>query len=287
METGRTVVITGASTGIGEACALHLDQLGFRVFAGVRKEIDGEALKRKGSERLQPLLLDITEGRSIAAAAATVREAVGEAGVYGLVNNAGIVVACMLEFVPLEELRYQLEVNVVAQVAVTQAFLPLLRKARGRIINIGSNSGFLATPFLGPYCASKFALEALTDSLRIELRPWGMDVSIVEPGDIRTPIWKKSSEAAERLLRALPKEAHELYDSSLGPVRAAAENSAARAIAPDAVARVVARALRAKRPTTRYRVGKDSTIQALLARFVPDRLRDALIANYIGLPKRA
>src|SRR5712691_5002789 len=178
------VVITGAASGIGEACALHLDKLGFCVFAGVRREVDGAALQGKASERLTPLLLDVTDAASIRFAVEIVATGVVETGLAGLVNNAGITVAGPLEFLPVSELRRQLEVNVIGQVAVTQAFLPLLRRGQGRIVNMGSLAGRIATPFIGPYHASKFAMEALTDSLRMELRRWGMHVSLIEPGFI-------------------------------------------------------------------------------------------------------
>ncbi len=171
------IVITGASSGIGEACALYLDGLGCRVFAGVRNPVDGESLKAKASARLMPVLLDVTDVASIDRAVETVKAAVGMAG---LVNTAGIGGGGPLEVVPPAELRKVLEVNVVGPVAVTQAFLPLLRLGRGRIVNMGSIAGLAATPFIGPYSASKFALEALTDAMRLELRPWGIHVSIVD-----------------------------------------------------------------------------------------------------------
>src|SRR5262245_5535409 len=185
MPSGK-IVITGASSGIGRA--MRLDQLGFHVFAGVRNPADGDALKSKSSERLSPVLLDVTSEDSIARAA----RSIGDAPIAGLVNNAGIAVGGPLEMVPIPLWRKQFEVNVIGQVAVTQAFLPLLRVGRGRIVNIGSIAGRSALPFTSPYCSSKFALEGLSDSLRMELRQWGISVSIVEPGSIRTPIWEKS-----------------------------------------------------------------------------------------------
>ena len=184
MATAKSVVITGASTGIGAACALHLDQWGWRVFAGVRKQGDAEALRAQGSARLTPVSLDVTDTVSISTAASAVAGAVGAAGLAGLVNNAGIVVPGPIELLPLSDLRRQLEINVVGQVAVTQAFLPLIRAGRGRIVNMGSIAGRMATPFTGAYGASKFALEALTDALRLELQPWGISVSIIEPGAV-------------------------------------------------------------------------------------------------------
>ncbi|HYM16129.1 MAG TPA: SDR family oxidoreductase [Dehalococcoidia bacterium] len=281
------VVVTGASTGIGEACALRLDSMGFIVFAGVRKEADGQALRQKASSRLTPVMLDVTDSESITAAARQVGDATGGAGLSGLVNNAGISVAGPLEFVPIDELRRQLEVNVVGQVAVTQAFLPLLRLRRGRIVNIGSVSGRLATPFVGPYAASKFAMEAVTDALRIELRPWRMHVAIVEPGSIATPIWDKARSDADRLMAALPERAHRLYDDAVRVMLSFADETAKRGIAPDAVAKAVAHALTAKQPKTRYLVGTDARLQAVLAKLVPDRLRDTLIQRQLKLPAAA
>jgi NAD(P)-dependent dehydrogenase (short-subunit alcohol dehydrogenase family) len=170
---------------------------------------------------------------------------------------------------------------------VTQAFMPLLRLRRGRIVNIGSVSGRLSTPYVGPYSASKFAMEAITDALRIELRPWGMQVAIVEPGSVATPIWDKGQAEADRLERLLPRRAHELYDGAIAAMRALARETAARGIAPDEVAKAVAHALTAKRPKTRYLVGFDARIQAVLAKFVPDRARDGLIERQLKLPRTA
>ncbi|MEX2247579.1 MAG: SDR family oxidoreductase [Dehalococcoidia bacterium] len=278
------VVITGASTGIGAACALRLDGMGFRVFAGVRRPADGDALKAKGSSRLTPLIIDVTDAAQIAAAVDTVRAATGERGLAGLVNNAGIVVAAPLEFVPLDDLRRQLEVNVVGQVAVTQAFLPMLRDARGRIVFMGSIGGRMSTPFIAPYNASKFALEAITDALRLELRPWGIHVSIIEPGSIATPLWDKSQAAADALEQQMPK-ALEMYGPAVDAVRKAAVEFADRGIPPDAVAKFVAHALTAKTPKTRYIVGRDARLQAALVKIVPDRMRDRLVAGQLKLPR--
>ena len=283
----RSVVITGASTGIGEACALRLDKQGWRVFAGVRKDEDGARVKAQASDRLQPVIIDVTDEALIAAAAATVREAVGEGGLAGLVNNAGIVVAGPLEFLAPEDLRQQLEVNVIGQIVVTQAFLPLIRKGKGRIVNIGSIAGKMATPFLGPYSASKFAMEALTDSLRQELRPWGIRVAIVEPGSIATPIWKKSQAMAEELERNLPEEAMALYGKAFTAMREAARKFEQAGIPPDEVAKVVEHALTSSRPKPRYVVGRDAQIQRVIAKVVPDSVRDVIVAQQMGLPKKS
>jgi len=283
MASKGAVVITGASTGIGEACALHLDKLGYCVFAGIRKAADGESLRQRASERLVPVRLDISDETEIGQAARNVIEALGGGGLAGLVNNAGIVVGGMLEYLPLDSLRHQLEVNVIGQIAVTQAFLPSLRKARGRIVNIGSVSGLISSPFTGAYCASKFALEALTDSLRLELRPWKMYVSIVEPGFIQTPLVSKSLGAAEELRAQLSAEALQLYGAAIRTVGKAIERESAKAASTDVVVKAVVHALTARPPRTRYVVGAQSSFQINLARALPDRWRDALIARHLGM----
>ena len=284
-NSAPSVVITGASTGIGEACALHLDQLGWRVFAGVRKDADGEALRRKASARLMPVRIEVTDAASIASAREIIMRELGDRGLDGLVNNAGVVVAGPLEFVPIDDLRRQLEINVIGQIAVTQAFLASIRKARGRVVNIGSVSGKLATPFVGPYAASKFAMEALTDALRCELRPWGIQVSIVEPGSIATPIWEKSTTDADRMEAQLSTDGHELYDAAIKALRAAADELASKGIPPIQVAKAVTHALTAKKSKTRYLVGRDARLQATLARVAPDRVRDSLVLRQLKLPK--
>ena len=279
----RSVVITGASTGIGAACARRLDAEGFRVFAGVRKEADGEALRAKTSERLTPILVDVTEETQIDRAAAQVAETVGEDGLQGLVNNAGIAVAGPLEFVPVSELRRQLEVNVLGVVAVTQAFLPMLRQGRGRVVNMGSVSGRLAMPFLGPYAASKFALEALSDALRPELRAWGIKVALIEPGVIATPLWQKSKDAGETLSEQMPEECHRLYGAALDKLRATVNRMEKIGVPADKVADVVLHALTARRPKTRYLVGGGARLQTHLGGLLPDRMRDWLVLRAMGI----
>jgi NAD(P)-dependent dehydrogenase (short-subunit alcohol dehydrogenase family) len=281
--TSGTVVITGASTGIGRACAIHLDSLGLEVFAGVRKSEDAERLAAEGSERLRPLLLDVTDGGQVEAAARQVGEAVGGRGLAGLVNNAGIAVAAPLEFIPIDELRRQLEVNVIGQVAITQALLPLLRRGKGRVVNIGSIGGRVALPFVGPYAASKFALEAFTDSLRRELRAAGVEVSIVRPGGIATPIWDRGLDAADRIRAQLPAEAESLYGHALDATKSAAADIGRNGLPPEAVAKVVEHALTARRPKTRYLVGRDAKMRAALAKVLPDRVFDRMIARAMGI----
>jgi NAD(P)-dependent dehydrogenase (short-subunit alcohol dehydrogenase family) len=276
------VAITGASTGIGKACALHLHRLGFRVFAGVRRAADGEALRQEASPRLTPVILDVTDHGSVEAAARTVGTAVGDRGLAGLVNNAGIVIGGPLEYLPLDELRNQLEVNVIGQVRVTQAFLPLIRSGRGRVVNMGSVSGRIAAPILGPYASSKFALRALNDSLRLELKTWGIEVVLVEPWAIQTPIWEKSLAAAGRLARRLPREAVRLYGPMIRAVGQHAEEAGKAGLPVSSVVRAVEKALRARRPRAHYVVGGRLRL-AVLSGVLPARIRDWLIRRGMGI----
>ena len=281
-----SVVITGASTGIGAACALHLDQLGFQVFAGVRTEHDGRALQSHASARLIPIMLDVTQEDSILSARDAVAARVASAGLSGLVNNAGVALAGPLELLSMTDLRKQLEVNVIGQVAVSQAFLPLLRQARGRIVNMGSIAGRAATPFLGAYCSSKFALESLSDALRCEVRPWGMSVSLVEPGAVQSEIWERSRTHAEATLSQTRPEQLALYRIQLEKLRDLTVKVQRRAIPAIAVAKVVAQALTATRPKTRYLVGYDAKFRAFLKFCLSDRMQDAVLEWFLGLPRQ-
>ena len=278
-----TVVITGASTGIGEACALELDRRGFRVFAGVRSPTAAAKLRAKASSRLTPVTIDVTDAASIAAAANTVAAAVGDAGLAGLVNNAGIVVPGPLEAVPIDALRRQLEVNVIGHVAVTQAFLPLLRKARGRVVNMSSISGGLSVPFLGPYAASKWALEAINDALRQELQGFGIRVSSVAPGAISTPIWEKSSAAADELTKSISPEVLALYEADLARMRDLAARSLRAASPIDRVVRAVVHALTAQRPKTHYYLGWDVRVSFKGMKMLSDGVRDWIVRKFVGL----
>jgi NAD(P)-dependent dehydrogenase (short-subunit alcohol dehydrogenase family) len=274
-----TVVVTGASTGIGEATALHLKQLGFDVLAGVRKDEDAERLRSLG---VRPLKLDVTDADSIASTRAEVEEASG-GRLAALVNNAGIAVAAPLEYIPIEQLRNQLEVNLIGQVAVTQALLPLLRAGRGRVVNVSSIGGRIAMPLAGPYAASKFALEAVSDSLRRELRHLGVEVVVVEPGGIKTPIWRKANAAATEMLRDAPAEAEQLYGRLIEAIRAeTVKIEQERGLPPSTVAEVIGTALTATKPKTRYLVGRDARLRAAIAKRVPDRAMDALIGRALS-----
>ncbi len=272
----RRVLITGASSGIGEATALRLTHAGWHVLAGVRADADGDRLRSAAGERLEPVTIDVTEPGTIAAAAA----ALGDEPLDGLVNNAGTALAMPLEFLPLDQLRRQLEVNLVGHVAVTQALLPNLRSARGRIVNVGSIAGRSALPFLGAYAASKHALEAVTDVLRVELRPFGIAVTVIEPGTIATPIWRKGGERFEELAGELPAQLGELYGERMAAFRKAAAAAGQRAEPADDVAVVIERALTAERPKARYVVGRDARRRARVER-LPAGLRDRVYERFL------
>jgi len=250
-----TVLVTGASSGIGAACAVRMRDRGWRVLAGVRSA--GTA-----PEGTEEVLLDVTDPPSLDIDA-----------LHGLVNNAGVAVAGPLEFLPAEELRRQLEVNVVGQLRVTQLCLPALRTARGRVVNMGSISGLNALPLLGAYAMSKFALEAMTDALRVELAPWGIHVAIVEPGTIKTPIWTRERPAPSP-------EATALYGPRIDAFRKLAVKRGTAGSPPEDVADAVEHALTATKPRTRYLVGRDAKLRARVER-LPDRIRDRVIVRRV------
>jgi NAD(P)-dependent dehydrogenase (short-subunit alcohol dehydrogenase family) len=275
-----TAFITGAGSGIGEACAKRLSQAGWRVFAGVFDEAQRAHIEQSRLERVTPVIIDITKAETISAAAKTVAAEVGENGLAGLVNNAGIGVLGPVETVPIDRLRLQLEVNLIGHVAVTQAFLPLLRKARGRIVNISSLAGRLSIPLMAPYSASKFGIEAVSDALRQELRPWGMHVACIEPALIDTPILASSQAAADEAFAAMTDEGRTNYRRYFDGLKNDTSMNAA-AQPPDVVARAVAHALTARRPKTRYVVG-GMRWQFFLLSKLPDRLRDWAIARRFG-----
>jgi NAD(P)-dependent dehydrogenase (short-subunit alcohol dehydrogenase family) len=260
-------LVTGASTGIGRACAIHLAGLGFHVLAGVRDPADAP-------DGLDPLRLDVTSESDVAAAA----ERVGaELGV--LVNNAGIAINGPVEVVPLDQWRRIVEVNLLGQVAVTRALLPAILRARGRVVNMSSIGGRVANPLFGPYSATKFALEAVSDALRREVAAHGVRVVSIEPGGIATPIWDKGLEEGRRITADMSEDAARRYATLIPAVTAAAERLAREGLPPEAVAEVVGRAVTARRPRARYVVGRDAKIQAMAARLLPDSLLDSLIAR--------
>jgi NAD(P)-dependent dehydrogenase (short-subunit alcohol dehydrogenase family) len=278
------VLVTGTSSGIGEASARHLAGLGFNVFAGVRKEADGE---RIAGDRIEPVIVDVADEASVLAAAELVRGAIGNSGLAGLVNNAGIAVAGPLEFIDVAEFQRQLDVNVTGVLRTTQAMLPLIRQARGRIVNMSSIGGRVAIPLVGPYNASKFALEGLSDALRRELRPWGMHVALIEPGAVATPIWDKGVDQAQELERDGHPEVREHYGEVIDAVRKQSEKNRTEGVPPQEVAEAVAHALTAEKPKTRYLVGRDAKMRAPMGKILPDRVMDAAIARALGQRKGA
>lgn len=277
--TNQAVVITGASKGIGRATALHLDKLGYRVFAGVRKEEDGAALKAESSDKLTPIIIDVTKQETIDAAAEQVRVAVGDAGVYGLVNNAGIAVPAPMEFIPIDEMRWQLEVNVIGQLAVTQAFMPMIRPAKGRIVNMSSIAGRIVAPMNGAYHISKYALEAMTDAMRMELTEWDIEVVAIEPGVIITPIWETTFNTVERLIKMMPPQFEELYGERVEKLRKAAEEGVSKGIPPEKVAELVETILTVTRPRPRYLIGSDAKFAGRFIVPLPARIKDRLIMS--------
>lgn len=284
------VLVTGASKGIGAACTLRLAAEGFRVYAGVRSEADGAALRSRAGDGVSPVFLDVTDAGQIDAAAARIGNETGGRGLHALVNNAGIAVAGPLEFLPVDELRRQLEVNVIGQLAVTQACLPLLRRARsaaagndrraGRIVFMSSVAGRSSLPFTGAYAASKFAIEAAADALRVELRPFGLAVILVEPGVITTPIWDTAARAGARNIERMPAAATEHYGATLAALRERVARGM-RGLPAERVADVVASALTVRRPRTRYVIGASSRARLMAEAILPDRTRDWLLARIL------
>jgi NAD(P)-dependent dehydrogenase (short-subunit alcohol dehydrogenase family) len=279
----KTALVTGASSGIGRATVRRLDGAGWKVFAGVRKEEDAAALRAEGSERLEPLMLDVLDPEAIAAAAERVGAEPG--GLDGLVDNAGAAVAGPLEALPIEDFRRQVELNLTAQLAVTQAILPAIRVARGRVVLISSVGGRVALPMTGAYHAAKFGLEGLGDSLRQELAPWGIKVVLVEPGSIDTPIWSSGEKDADRIFDAAPPRIRELYGGAVERYRQVIRDTAERGVPPEKVAARIEHALEARRPRARYLVGLDAQVMARLKPLLPTPVFDRMIARAMAFPK--
>lgn len=277
------VVVTGSSSGIGRACVLDLVGAGYKVFAGVRSEQDASSLLAEAGPGLRPLQLDVRDEASIEAAVRTVAAETGEAGLSGLVNNAGISASAPLGILDIADLRDVLEVNLLGPFRMVQGFLPLLRSARGRIVNIGSGEAALATPANGAYCMSKFALEAFNDSLRMELAPSGVRVIVVEPGGTQTRILEKVSARFQEVRSSLPAADRDLYLDSIDARDRMPEG--ASLLPPEAVARVVRKALTSGSPKARYFAGLDVRGAFLLGRFVPAAVRDRVLRLLFGFPK--
>ncbi len=273
------VLVTGASSGIGYATAQLLASEGYQVFAGVRTEGDARHL-HSAHASIFPVTLDVRNADEIAQAIAAIER--GGATLRAVVNNAGIAVAGPLEYVPLDDFRRQFEINVFGALAVTQAALPLLRDASGRIVFISSVSGQIAPPFVGPYAASKFALEALADSLRMELAPFGIAVCVVQPGSVRTPIWQKGRDEGSQMQARMPAQARDYYGEAIEQLVRATEREERTGIEPQVVARAVLQALRAAKPAARCAVGNPPGWQRRIATLLPERWRDRLIVRSLG-----
>jgi NAD(P)-dependent dehydrogenase (short-subunit alcohol dehydrogenase family) len=276
-----SVLVTGAARGIGRATALRLAAGGWDVVAGVRREEDGQALVAAGGSGIAPLLLDITDADQVAALGDALPERLD-----ALVNNAGIVVGGPVEGLPLDDLRNQLEVNVVGQVAVTQAVLPRLRAARGRVVFVSSLSGRVSTPMTGAYNASKFALEGLADALRMEVRPWGVRVVIVEPAQTDTDMWREAEGALEATSAALSPAHRDLYARHIEGFRKSIPRAQRMASSVDGAAETIERALVAPRPRARYVVGAGPRVQGIMAGLTPTAALDAVLRTATGIPRR-
>ncbi len=281
----RYVVVTGASTGIGRGTVRVLTEKGFHVFGSVRRAADAESLKQEFGEGVTPLIFDVTDETAVKAGAAKVKDAIGDATLAGLVNNAGIAVAGPLMHLPIEELRHQLEVNTVAPIIVTQAFLPLLgatnppAKKPGVIVNISSVAGKNAAPFLGPYAASKHGLEALSESLRRELMIYGIDSVCIGPGAVATPIWDKAEE-----VDVAPYENTD-FIGALNNVRAYMLEAGPKGLPPEAIGKLAYEAIAKPKRKIRYVAVPNYIQDWLILKILPKRLLDRMIAGQLGLKR--
>lgn len=279
----RAIVVTGASTGIGRAAVAKAAASGAHVFAGVRKKADADSLKQQFGDTVTPLIFDVTDQPAVLAAAAKVAKALGKRRLAGLVNNAGMAVPGPLLHLTTDELRSQMEVNFIGAHNVTQAFLPLLgadpaRTGKpGRIVMVSSIGGETAMPFIGAYAASKHALEGYSESLRRELMLFGIDVVIIAPGAVATPIWDKVDD------EALAPYSASLYRPMLEKVRDYMLASGAKGLPPSAVGDLIWRALTSPRPKTRYRIMRGEFLQMTLPKMLPKRMVDSAIARRLGL----
>jgi NAD(P)-dependent dehydrogenase (short-subunit alcohol dehydrogenase family) len=276
------VLISGASRGIGRATALRLVGAGWDVYATVRRSEDGEELRAEAGERLHVLEVDVASDEQIAALADDLPDRLD-----AIVNNAGIVVSGPLESLSADDLREQFEVNVVGAVALTNLVLPKLRASRGRIVFLSSLSGRISTPMTGAYNASKFAIEAIADAWRLELRRWGVRVILVEPAMTDTDLWRKAPETLEDGEAGMSAEHRELYADHLAGMRKTIPRMQKMAKPVDTVTATIERALTAPRPRARYFVGADVAAQAALSAVTPTRLKDGLFGVATGTPRRS
>jgi NAD(P)-dependent dehydrogenase (short-subunit alcohol dehydrogenase family) len=280
MNENRAILVTGASTGIGHATALRLAEAGFTVFAGVRKESDARD-KDALHANIHPVLLDVTNAQSIANAIDAIRESGLQ--LFGLLNNAGIAVGGPLEYLPVDDLRRQFEVNVFGTIAVTQAAIPLLRATRGRIVTIGSISGRFGAPFVGPYAASKAAVAVLVDSLRLELAPFGIATVLFEFAAVKTPIWEKGRALKDELEGRLPERAQRDYAPFIEAMIRQIGHEERGGLDPSLIANAILTAFTATSPRARYVIGRQAKIQAAVA-LLPHKTRDNMIRKVLRLP---
>jgi NAD(P)-dependent dehydrogenase (short-subunit alcohol dehydrogenase family) len=278
----KSIVITGVSTGIGWGAAKVAIQKGFRVFGSVRKTADAERLAAEFGPNFVPLVFDVTDEAAVAAAASQVRTALNGETLFGLVNNAGVAVAGPLLHLPIEDFRQQIEVNLTGVVIVTQAFAPLLggdkdlKGAPGRIVNISSVGGRSASPFMAPYCASKFALEGLSESLRRELMLFGVDVIVVAPGAVATAIWGKAEQVDVTPYRNTP------FAPALDRIRAYMLDSGGKGLKPEVLGEAILHALTTPRPKVRYTVAPDP-VTNFITSHLPKRMVDGIMGSRLGL----
>jgi NAD(P)-dependent dehydrogenase (short-subunit alcohol dehydrogenase family) len=280
----KSILISGASSGIGRALSLELDRQGYQVFAGVRNDQDAEVLRAQATQNLMPLIFDVTAPDSIATACTQIQEKTNSE-LFCLVNNAGISISGPMEFIPLQDFRQQIEVNLIGQLALTQACLPMLRKGKGRLIFVSSVAGRLVTPFNGPYAASKAALVAMADALRLELMPWDIHVSALFVGSVKTPIWEKSARLAGEIIRKAPSEAWIMYGKQQKRAGAFYHQTGLHGMSVENVTHIIQRLLEADHPKEYVLVGRSAWAIELMAKLLPVRLRDWMVRLQMGLLK--
>jgi NAD(P)-dependent dehydrogenase (short-subunit alcohol dehydrogenase family) len=279
----KTILVTGASSGIGWATSLELAEKGWRVFAAVRKEADAKKLRDASSGKITTVIMDIVDYESVKRGAMEIEKALGGAGLDALFNNAGISVQGPLEIIPIELFEQQIRVNVFGHVFVTQTFLPLLRKAQGRIVFTSSESGRMTLPLMAPYSASKFALEAVANALRIELRPWKIRISSVELQTIKTPMWEKIDTSTEKLIASLPQQARDLYRNELKTLSVFPKWQAEMGISMKKAVRVIIRALSVRSPKARYLVGYEARLLVYSHAITPTWMMDWIASKSLIL----
>ncbi|MBT3155219.1 SDR family oxidoreductase [Streptomyces sp. CHD11] len=272
-ETQKLIVVTGASTGMGASAARELARRGFHVLAGVRRDRDADAIRSTG---IEPVILDITKSEQVEALAARVAD--NPRALHALVNNAGVQVNAPVETLPMTEWRRVFEVNLFGHIAVTQALLPALLRSKGRVINISSVGGTAAMATYGAYAGAKFALEAVSDSLRREVAPLGVQVVVIQPGGVRTELAARGVEAANDLAVRMTPEQDERYGSLVKANNRLMVTGTASGLTADAAAQVIAKAVTTRKPRTRYTAGRDAALITRLVRILPDRTLDRVLA---------